>query len=393
MCTSSVLLAAMAATAPVTLEEAMALALTENAELKVSRRQVTVAEASIPVAHDWEMPKLGVQANRLTAAEGAFIGRVGLTWRPPNPWVWKNGSDAAQARVLEARCALADQSWKVMGNLRLAWLDVSGGAAHEALARQTIAVRQRLLDVLHRRMKQGQGTQVELNLAKLGETAALQESLRWQSARLRAHQAVAFLVGLPVLPLAESLPEDPPQIPAFAELEARLEKHPAIEALRARVQAASATEKSLAAGRLPWPELQVQFRQRFGAAPTEDVQLGVSLPLGITPAPQLGVARTQTARAQSQLEAERAQRLAQLHILTAGAEGLRERWVAFQQDFRETLASHRALQERVMTDGSLDPTVLMAADRQAIELEHKRLEVQIDLARALVDLEITAGPF
>lgn len=402
MYTSSALLALVVATAPasdsvtsgpVTLEQALALALTENAELKVTRSQLSVAEAAIPMAHDWAMPKLGVQANRFDAAEGSFAGRISLSWSPPNPWEWRNGGDAAKARVLEAQSALADQRWKVMGSLRLAWLDVSGAAVHEALARQTIAVRARLLAVLRHRLEQGQSTQVEVNLAKLAQTDALQDSLRWQSAGLRASQAVAGLVGVPVVPLPASLPEEPPQTPPFAQLEARLERHPALESLRARVQTASATEKSLAARRLPWPELQVQYRQRFGSAePNEDVQLGLSVPLDVTPAPQLGLARTQTARAQAQLEAERAQRRAQLRILTARAEGLRERWLSFQQDFQETLASHRALQERVLSEGSLDPTVLMTADRQAIDLEHKRLEVRLDLARALVELEITAGP-
>jgi hypothetical protein len=46
----------------------------------------------------------------------------------------------------------------------------------------------------------------------------------------------------------------------------------------------------------------------------------------------------------------------------------------------------------VLNEGSLDPTLVLTADRQAIELEHKRLEVQLDLARALVELEAVAGP-
>lgn len=59
---------------------------------------------------------------------------------------------------------------------------------------------------------------------------------------------------------------------------------------------------------------------------------------------------------------------------------------------RSTIEGHRALQNRVSADGTLDPTVLLAADRLAIELEHKRLEVQLDYARTLVDLEGIAGP-
>lgn len=57
------------------------------------------------------------------------------------------------------------------------------------------------------------------------------------------------------------------------------------------------------------------------------------------------------------------------------------------------MTSHLALQARVLADDSLDPTLLMTADRQAIELEHKRLDCA-DRPRegALVELEGTAGP-
>lgn len=76
----------------------------------------------------------------------------------------------------------------------------------------------------------------------------------------------------------------------------------------------------------------------------------------------------------------------------ARAQGLTERWRSFESEYRATMTSHVALQTRVLGDDSLDPTLLMTADRQAIELEHKRLDVQVDLAKVLVELEGTAGP-
>ncbi|MDP2273991.1 MAG: hypothetical protein Q8N23_35550 [Archangium sp.] len=59
------------------------------------------------------------------------------------------------------------------------------------------------------------------------------------------------------------------------------------------------------------------------------------------------------------------------------AEGLRARGLVFEQDYRAAVEGHRALQTRV----------LATADRLAIELEHKRLEVQLDLARVLIEVE------
>ena len=263
---------------------------------------------------------------------------------------------------------------------------------HEKLAQDTVGVRLQLLGVLQRRLAQGNGTQVELNLAQLGETDARQELMRWQSAGLKATQSVAYVVGQPVTPVPAALSDTPPPLPELAALEERLEKHPVLEALRAKLGASKEQEKNLAAKRLPWPEVQTRFRQRTETPTSNDWQLGLTVPLGITPAPQLDVARAVSARNQAQLDAEKAQMASELKILLARAEGLRERWLSFEEGYRATLTSHRALQARVLAEGSLDPTLLLAADRQAIDLEHKRLEVQLDLARTLVELDFTAGP-
>jgi outer membrane protein TolC len=379
-----------------TLEQAIELGLKNNTELKVMRAEVEVSQASLGLAHPWAMPDARFQFNNLDEVPtGTFNWYVGLSWRPPNPWEWSHGTDAAQARLLDTRFDLAARSWRVVKELRLAWLDVSGAAAHEQLARETVEVRRQLLSVLQRRLAQGGGTQVELNLAQLGETDARQDQFRWQSAGLKGVQEVAYLVGEPVTPIPSTLSSMPPELPKLDDLQQRLEGHPVLEALRARVSMAQATEQTLAAKRLPWPELQARLRTHSAPVPSnvnQDVQFGIVVPLGITPAPQLDVARAQAKRNQAQLDAERAQMKSELQILHARAASLRERWLAFEQDFAKTLASHRELQARVLKEGTLDPTLLMTADRQAIDLQHKRLEVQLDLARTLVELEAVAGP-
>ena len=77
-----------------------------------------------------------------------------------------------------------------MKEVRLAWLDVDGAAAHERLARETVENRSRLLGLLERRLAQGGGSQVDVNLARLNETDARQDLLRWQSAGFKAVQSV-----------------------------------------------------------------------------------------------------------------------------------------------------------------------------------------------------------
>ena len=280
-----------------------------------------------------------------------------------------------------------------MRDVRLGWLDVSGAAAHEALARRSTELRGKLRAVMQRRMERGGSTQVEVNLAQLAETDARQDVARWEANGLKATASVAWLVGQPVAPIPLTLPDTPPQLPSLATLLDRLERHPHLESLRLRVEAGRAGERLAGAKRLPWPELQVRLRQKTGETPVQnDLQVGPTIPLGITPAPQVDVARAQVVRAQAQYDAEHAQRSAELEILMARAQGLTERWRSFESEYRATMTSHLALQARVLADDSLDPTLLMTADRQAIELEHKRLDVQIDLAKVLVELEGTAGP-
>ncbi|MBM4783176.1 MAG: TolC family protein [Archangiaceae bacterium] len=382
------------AAAPTTLEQALTLGPDGNAELRVSRSEVEVARASVPLAHDWEMPKLRLQFNDAQAVpSGSFTWFTGISWRPPNPWEWSNGASQAELKVRQAELDLAAQTWRVVRDVRLGWLDVSGAAAHEALARRSTELRGKLRAVMQRRMERGGSTQVEVNLAQLAETDARQDVARWEANRLKATASVAWLVGQPVAPIPLTLPDTPPELPSLATLLDRLERHPHLESLRLRVEAGRAGERLVGAKRLPWPELQLRLRQKTGETPVQnDLQVGLTIPLGITPAPQVDVARAQVVRAQAQYDAEHAQQSAELEILMARAQGLTERWRSFESEYRATMTSHLALQARVLADDSLDPTLLMTADRQAIELEHKRLDVQVDLAKVLVELEGTAGP-
>src|SRR3954468_9705475 len=141
----------LAATPELTLDDALTLALSQNAELKVSRAEVEVERASIPLAHDWQMPELRARINDVENLGGDFTWLVGLSWRPPNPWEWKHGSDAAEARAVQARLELAANSWRVLKEVRLAWLDASGASAHERLSKDALAGREKLLSVLKRR--------------------------------------------------------------------------------------------------------------------------------------------------------------------------------------------------------------------------------------------------
>ncbi len=375
------------------LDDALALALENNASLKVARAEINVAEASVPLMHDWEMPKLrGQLSDAQDVGSGTFTWVVRLSWAPPNPWQWKHGTVAGEAEVVGRRADLANSSWGVMKELRLAWLDLSGADAHGKLAHETYEVRHQLLSVLRKRLERGTGTQIELNLAQLGEQDAKQDEQRYVSAGLRATQSIVWLVGVPLEPQPTSLPAEPPSVPDLDELETRLGKHPALESLRARVREAEAKVKNEQAKRLPWPEVLVGLRQKASATPDNNLQLSLTVPLGITPAPEVDVARAVVARNRSQLDAEVNQRKAELRILIQRAEGLRSRWLSFEADYRATIESHRALRAQLLADGSLDPTLLLTAERVAIDLEHKRLDIQLDLARALVELDNIAGP-
>jgi outer membrane protein TolC len=386
---------AQAELTPIDLTQALSLARTNNAELLTAHSEVEVAEASVPLAHDWQMPKLRVMFNDVQNVPiGQFRWFAGLQWRPPNPWEWANGTDVALAKLLQARFEEASLLWKVTRDIRLAWLDVSGAAAHEAVARNTLEVRTQLLGLLRKRVAQGQGTQIDLNLAQLAETDARQEQLRWQMTGLKNAQSVAYLVGQPVTPVPVALPVDAPVLPMGELLLTRLEHHPVLEALRAKVSASEANVKNVQAKRLPWPEVQFRVRQNIEAPlpALHDFQVGVTVPLAVTPAPQVDVARAVVTRNRRQLEAEQAKLQSEVRVLLARASGLLARWQSFERDYRTTIESHRQLQKRVLSEGSLDPTLLLTADRQAIELEHKRLEVQLDLAKALIELDWAAGP-
>ncbi|MBE2250124.1 MAG: TolC family protein, partial [Myxococcus sp.] len=364
MCSSSLLLLVlMAGGAPTTLEEALALVAQNNVELRVARSEVEVARASVSLAHDWEMPELRVQFNDAQEVPtGAFTWYTGVSWRPPNPWVWTNGGAQAGLKVRQAELELAAQHWRVLRDVRLAWLDLSGAAAHAALARRAMGLRGQLLAVMRRRLERGGATQVEVNLAQLAETEARQDVARFEGNGLKASAAVAWLVGAAVTPIPSPMPETRPTLPSLASLASlrdRLEQHPSLEALRVRVDAGRAAVRLEGARRLPWPEVQLRLRQQLAETPIRnDVQLGLTVPLAITPAPKIDVAQAQVVRAQAQYDAEHAQRSAELEILTARAEGLLERWESFELDYRATLTSHQVLQARVLADDSLDPTLL-----------------------------------
>ena len=257
---------------PLTLQEAVALALQQDPGIQQLRAETETVRDEAATAGQWPDPKVSFGLVNLPTNSYA-VGQDSMTMQmvgveqdfPAGDT--RSLSQTRGQQLADAQTALVkDRTLQVVRDVRQAWLKLYYAEHTLPLVQQSEQVFGQLLDIAKVRYSNGQGAEQDLARAEL-EMGALQEKELELNADIdSARAALTRLVGDAAAqrPLADALPTLPTP-PDQATLLQRLPQHPRIVAANTRVAAAdTATDIARQSYKPVWG-LNVAYGRRPGA--------------------------------------------------------------------------------------------------------------------------------
>jgi outer membrane protein TolC len=394
---------APAPTGPLTEADAIALAMTANPGLRAQRAGVAVAVADVLKARRLENPEIRI-ANGWQEDGGFGEDRftMDLRWSPEPLPRHLAGIDAAKAAVSAREAEVADRTWDIRRQTRLAWTRAVFAGLRTAVEDRRAALRGAVLG----RLDATPGVDPLARLrARVATSAAQDQARRRRDEEGAALQDLAKILGrasregLAVAvgaepPACEAPPPDPTPL-----VDAAGGRHPRVRTARAAYAIAEAELKVEYARRLPWARwVQVGWGYQPHVDKTvttyrNQVRLGVSLDLPILDWNQGGVASGQARRGR---EAERFR--GTLVEVVGDADDALRRWTAAHEALgrmqRETapLADQAvaATAEAVRT-GRLAELDLLKARLEALDVRESLLDAMRSCREAAIDAQSGIG--
>ena len=371
-------------------------ALYYHPDLKVARAQQDVAAAGVQVSRQRPNPSLNLtpayNANAITGMSPWILGSM-LNF--PIETAGRRGYREAQAnnQLDDARFHVAEVAWQVRSQVRSRMLDYDAALREAVILKQTLALRENLVQAMQRRLAAGEAGQPEVDTAQ----AALADT-RLQLDRAHGHIAatrvtLAAAVGVPVSAFdsvklsfdALDQPLSAAQIPAPEVRRAALTNRADLLAALARY-AASQSALQLEVAR-QYPDLQIGPGYKWDQGANK-WSLGISLTLPLFNQNQGQIAR---AKAQRKLAAARFTALQALAIAQSEHALADYRAALAALDSAQSLAATQQLRaqsaQRQFSSGYIDRLALDQAHLQTLAAENTRLTASIQTQRALGALE------
>ena len=275
----------------ITLEQAVALALQHNTDMRASGQDVVSAHGALVQASVLPNPGLFVSSfvSKLSPLEAPVPGQFGVTWTLPIGGKRSAGIAAAEAGLLGAKAGNAAVRQQVSLNVATAFLNVLLSRALLEFALQDEAAFRQTLELNELRYQVGKiafGEVLKLRLQALAEDDTVRQARQnLVSTRADLLQLLGEGSVKPDIELKGAL-EPVPQAPEATPetlLSSALARRPDYLALSAQTQAA--TSALTQARRQPIPDISVlfdynhDFGHRAGTPDSYDVSLSVPVPL------------------------------------------------------------------------------------------------------------------
>ena len=269
---------------PLSLPEALALALASNPELAAATREFEAAEGPVLQAAARPNPALSLLLEDTRRATRTTTVQIDQALESGNKRAARvdaaeRGRDIAAAELALRRAALRSTVVATFGEVLL-------GQERVALASEAVALARRAADAAAKRVQAGKVSPVEETRSRIAESTARLEAAQAASELQLARQRLAATWGAATPHFGRAQPApgkaagELPVLPALASLEARVQASPAMARARAEVaqrQALTALERSR---RLPDVTVSVGLR-RDEQLGLNQALLGVSLPLPV----------------------------------------------------------------------------------------------------------------
>jgi outer membrane protein TolC len=354
------------------------------------------------ITHIQNLQYVGKSCPQMAAGANCSLGwDLRLTWAPPQPGVRGGKIGAARARVEDIDRQIGEREWALACDVRAAHAALLAIDEEIRVARDTIANRQRLTDVVSRRVQRGGTTRFDLDLVQLSLASAERAEGERQLGRTLAASALVQLLGVGPpdgqLSAAGALPDDEgKEHPGLPELEDRaLASRPAVAAATARYRAAEETLRAETAARWPWFRFSAMPRVRrnefFGAV--SDLVLGVDLVLPLLNTNRGPILSAKAARegARADVVTELAGVRSDIARALAAIDAQRAILSRLHAKVSPLLAEHDRLLALAAQAAEFDLTSVLASENLVLESRIELINARLELRRAWIALERAVG--
>lgn len=244
-----------AAAAPLTLADALRLAVERGPDAAVARAAIPVARADVATASMFPNPTLAFSGARAEPIASASVqlhlpvfGQLGAH------------ADAARRGVVQVEAEAAASTWRLRRDARVAYFALARSVEEVAVATEVERLTGRVAEMARERFEAGAGNALERDQAALVHVRAQQDISDRRAAERVARLELARLLGLPehdIEALADPLtaPASVPSIEAL--LDGAERAHPELRALAYERAAALARAGAARADRRPVPTVEL----------------------------------------------------------------------------------------------------------------------------------------
>lgn len=379
----------------ISLAEAEAIALVFNRDLRTARLAAGVTRASAENAGLWRDPTFGVDLSQVVsgAASGGIeaLFTTGLTLPISGRLDAEKSRAEAEHAVELAR--IAAEEWRVVADVRRAWMRRAALAAEIAAARDVLERVGQVLAVVDRMEAAGELARIEARLFRIEDAKLRAQLATAESDLVSATHDVEFLLGLPP---DSARRFDGGFIDCVDENREELLARSARTSLRVAVMAAQheVAERRLAeAIRAQWPD--VELAPGFGEQDGDtQAVLGIGVTLPILNGNRRAIAEAEAARLLARARAEgELERV--LGEVVAGDER-RDAAIRRREQVERTLVpmvdTQYAEAREVARLGEVNTLVLLEGLKQQLEAKRELIGALRDEALASIDVAEAAGP-
>ncbi|HET6280956.1 MAG TPA: TolC family protein [Polyangia bacterium] len=396
---ASVTATGTAAAQGLTEDQAVALALRANPDLRAARRQRGIAEGEIVAAGALANPTVGfdvlhLQDNRTGTAQAITLG-----WDPPQPWIYAAGRASARAGADAVAAEIAEAEWQLAISVRGAHAGLLAVAEERVLVGKGLEVRRKITELVTRRVSGGASTRLDLSLAQLAVSQA--ETLRDDLAaqQIAAAQALGQLLGTEASPpravgaLSDQTTAPPP---LEVLVESALASRPAVTAEEQRFLQKEQNLRLEHARRWPWFRFTAipRYRNDSTDAHPSDYAVGVQLTLPILNQNGGGVQIAEGLRDQERESFRKLVSGIRRELGSARDEiVLRNETVQrYQTAVLPGLDAHERLLGIALSGGQVDVVALLTAQDAILRNRRDYVGMRLGAYRARLKLERAIGP-
>lgn len=388
----SLALSAAAVAAPLTLEQAWALAEQANPELRAAQANLIAAQGQATDARAplWNNPEPFGDITRRKIPEQGQPDTNTRDWRLGLRQTFETGGqqrirrEMARENLTAVELAIADTRRRVRLDVAQQFFRVLGLQQRSIMERETLSLIESAAGAVRRRVSEGEDTRLDGNLAEIEAARARNQLALLQEQLLRARAELASMLQLPPgqLPEAAGTLARAPLLTDLPTLLASLEQRPDITASAARLRTAFAQLRLERATVSPDVTIGLSYGRDGSVFRDENVAgLAVSLPIPLFRRNATGIGRAVTERTQREIEDIALNRnvRAEIQALWTQMENLRSRVERLRSSVLPLLEENQRLSQTAMREGEIGLLQLLTVNRQLLDGRRDLIQAETEL--------------